>query len=76
MRLQRMRDNQLRLKELGIKQAVCAMEVSKGTVKVAARYCRLAKSFERPCSIELCLFSRAKRKREAQTTGVARRSVR
>lgn len=36
-RLQRMRDNQLRLKDLGIKQAVCALEVSKGTVKVAAR---------------------------------------
>ncbi|KAL3147401.1 hypothetical protein ABBQ38_014467 [Trebouxia sp. C0009 RCD-2024] len=54
-RLQRMRDNQLRLKELGIKQAVCAMDVSKSSVKVAAR---------------------PKRKREAQTAGVARRSAR
>lgn len=75
-RLQRMRDNQLRLKELGIKQAVCAMDVSKSSVKVAARYCILAKNFERHCNIELCLFGRPKRKREAQTAGVARRSAR
>ena len=55
MRLQRMRDNQLRLKELGIKQAVSAMEVSKGTVKVAARYCRLAKSFGAPMQYRIVL---------------------
>ena len=36
-RLQRMRNNQMRLKELGIKQAASAVEASAGTVKITAR---------------------------------------
>ena len=38
-RLLRMRNNQIRLKELDIKQAASEMEASARTVKIAARYC-------------------------------------
>lgn len=38
-RMQRIHDNQIRLGQLGVKQAASAMEASTKTVKIAARYC-------------------------------------